>query len=54
MTTRLGADDLALEGTPLDDAVAAVGWTEDHGLDLAELSSGDNHYGPVLRAARSA
>ncbi|MDQ1083570.1 hypothetical protein [Microbacterium sp. SORGH_AS_0344] len=42
LTMRLGADDLNPEGTQFDDAVVAIGWMKEHGLDLADLSFGGN------------
>lgn len=42
LTMRLGADDLHPDGAQFDDAVVAVGWMKEHGLDLADLSLGFN------------
>ncbi|WP_285899068.1 NADH:flavin oxidoreductase/NADH oxidase [Pseudonocardia sp. DR1-2] len=42
LTMRLGADDLHPDGTTFDDAVTAIGWMREHGLDLADLSFGGN------------
>ncbi|WP_224386707.1 NADH:flavin oxidoreductase/NADH oxidase [Pseudonocardia sp. ICBG1293] len=42
LTMRLGADDLHPDGTRFDDAVTAIGWMREHGLDLADLSFGGN------------
>ncbi|MCI9857241.1 NADH:flavin oxidoreductase/NADH oxidase [Microbacterium proteolyticum] len=42
LTMRLGSDDLNPEGTQFDDAVTAIGWMKEHGLDLADLSFGGN------------
>jgi 2,4-dienoyl-CoA reductase-like NADH-dependent reductase (Old Yellow Enzyme family) len=42
LTMRLGSDDLHPDGTQFEDAVVAVGWMKEHGLDLADLSLGFN------------
>lgn len=42
LTMRLGSDDLNADGAQFDDAVTAVGWMKEHGLDLADLSLGFN------------
>lgn len=42
LTMRLGSDDLNPDGAQLDDAVVAIGWMKEHGLDLADLSLGFN------------
>lgn len=42
LTMRLGSDDLNPAGTQFDDAVTAIGWMKEHGLDLADLSLGFN------------
>lgn len=42
LTMRLGSDDFHPEGTRFDDAVTAIGWMREHGLDLADLSFGGN------------
>lgn len=39
---RLGSDDLNPDGAVLDEAVTAIGWMKEHGLDLADLSLGFN------------
>lgn len=42
LTMRLGSDDLHPDGVQFDDAVVAIGWMKEHGLDLADLSLGFN------------
>jgi 2,4-dienoyl-CoA reductase-like NADH-dependent reductase (Old Yellow Enzyme family) len=42
LTMRLGSDDLHPDGVQFDDAVVAVGWMKEHGLDLADMSLGFN------------
>ena len=42
LTMRLGSDDLNPRGTQFEDAITAVGWMKQHGLDLADLSLGIN------------
>ncbi|MDV7136797.1 NADH:flavin oxidoreductase/NADH oxidase [Williamsia muralis] len=42
LTMRLGSDDLHPDGVQFDDAVQAIGWMREHGLDLADLSLGFN------------
>lgn len=39
---RLGADDFHPDGTQFADAVTAIGWMKEHGLDLADISLGGN------------
>lgn len=42
LTMRLGADDLNPDGTQFEDAITAIGWMKEHGLDLADISLGFN------------
>ena len=42
LTMRLGSDDGHPDGVQFDDAVTAVGWMVDHGLDMADMSMGFN------------
>jgi 2,4-dienoyl-CoA reductase-like NADH-dependent reductase (Old Yellow Enzyme family) len=42
LTMRLGVDDLNADGVQLEEAITAVGWMKEHGLDLADLSLGIN------------
>jgi 2,4-dienoyl-CoA reductase-like NADH-dependent reductase (Old Yellow Enzyme family) len=39
---RLGSDDFHRDGVQFDDAVTAVGWMAEHGLDAADMSLGFN------------
>lgn len=42
LTARLGSDDFNPKGVTFDDAVTAIGWMKEHGLDLVDLSRGGN------------
>jgi 2,4-dienoyl-CoA reductase-like NADH-dependent reductase (Old Yellow Enzyme family) len=42
LTMRLGSDDLNPDGVQFEEAVTAIGWMKEHGLDLADLSLGFN------------
>lgn len=42
LTMRLGSDDFHPDGTRFDEAVTAIGWMREHGLDLADISFGGN------------
>lgn len=42
LTMRLGSDDGHPDGVQFDDAVTAVGWMAEHGLDMADMSMGFN------------
>lgn len=42
LTMRLGCDDFHPDGTQFEDALQAVRWMKEHGLDLADLSMGGN------------
>ncbi len=42
LTMRLGSDDLHADGVQFEEAVTAIGWMKEHGLDLADLSLGFN------------
>ena len=42
LTMRLGVDDFHPDGTRFDEAVTAIGWMKEHGLDLADISLGGN------------
>jgi 2,4-dienoyl-CoA reductase-like NADH-dependent reductase (Old Yellow Enzyme family) len=42
LTMRLGVDDHNPEGIQFSDAIQAVGWMKEHGLDLADVSLGFN------------
>ncbi|MGP3331911.1 oxidoreductase, partial [Escherichia coli] len=42
LTMRLGSDDAHPDGVQFDDAVTAIGWMAEHGLDMADVSMGFN------------
>jgi 2,4-dienoyl-CoA reductase-like NADH-dependent reductase (Old Yellow Enzyme family) len=42
LTMRLGADDFHPAGIQFDEAVTAIGWMKERGLDLADVSIGSN------------
>lgn len=42
LTMRLGMDDLHPDGAQVEEAIVAVKWMKEHGLDLADLSLGVN------------
>lgn len=42
LTARLGCDDFHPDGVTFEESVEVLGWLQDHGLDLADLSMGGN------------
>ncbi|MPQ98374.1 NADH:flavin oxidoreductase/NADH oxidase [Modestobacter sp. I12A-02628] len=42
LTMRLGSDDFHPDGVQFDEAVTAIGWMAEHGLDMADVSQGGN------------
>ena len=42
LTFRLGADDYHPDGVQWEDSIEVIGWLQDHGADMADLSMGGN------------
>lgn len=42
LTMRLGVDDFNPAGVQLDDSIQLIGWAQEHGLDLVDVSFGFN------------
>lgn len=42
LTMRLGSDDFHPDGITFEESITAIGWMQEHGLDLADISQGGN------------
>jgi 2,4-dienoyl-CoA reductase-like NADH-dependent reductase (Old Yellow Enzyme family) len=42
LTMRLGSDDFHPDGTRWEESMVALGWLQEHGIDLADISFGGN------------
>ena len=42
LTMRLGSDDFHPDGVQFEESIVAIGWMQEHGLDMADISLGGN------------